>query len=327
MFMRAALVYEFDTAPVLGEMPEPVRSPGQCLVEIHAAALNPVDLLVATGTFYGGRPELPYVPGTEAAGVVIEGERLAPGTRVRVEIRSGSTRFGLMAERACVSEDDVDVLPDDLSDEVAAGLGVAGMAAWLSLEWRAKLSPGERVLVLGASGVVGRIAVQAARLMGAGRIVAAARSEGSFEELAGLGADATVALDANASPAEQAEAFRQAAGGPLDVVVDPLWGLPGAAALESLGLNGRLVNLGQSAGKEATLPSSSVRGRLLSILGHSNVVAPREVLHDAYAKLAHHAAKGEIHLECETLGLEDIGAAWARQARSPHHKLLVDPRR
>jgi len=324
--MRAAVLHAFNGLPVATEVPDPVRGPGQCLVRIHAAALNPVDLRVATGTFYGGTPQLPYVPGTEAAGVVVEGTATPAGTRVRIERRAGSRDAGLIAELAVVDEDDVDLLPEAVEDAVAAGLGVAGMAAWLGLEWRANLRRGETVLVLGASGMVGRIGVQAARLQGAGRVLAGIRSANHTAEVLALGADETVLLDPALDVRAQAAVISEAARGSLDVVLDPLWGAPAAAAIEALGAGGRLVNIGESAGADAVLRSASLRGRMLLVLGHSNVVTPPDILHDCYRKLAEHAAARHLVIPVELIGMEHVADAWGRQMGSPHCKLVIDPR-
>ena len=160
----------------------------------------------------------------------------------------------------------------------------------MPLEWRGALEPGETVLVLGASGVVGQIAVQAAKLLGAGRVVAAARSEEGLEHARELGADATVQLgDGEGLPA----ALREAAGGDgFDLVHDPLWGEPAQAALTALRPFGRLVHVGQSAAAEATIPSSVVRATPVDILGYTNYTAGEERLAAAYERMAAPCARG-----------------------------------
>ncbi|HVS28410.1 MAG TPA: zinc-binding dehydrogenase, partial [Solirubrobacteraceae bacterium] len=244
--MRAALVEQYGRPPVIGELAEPQRGQGQVLVELIAAPLNPVDLRIASGSFSRGSPPLPYVPGVEGVGRVVEGDRLALGERVYF---GGG---GALAERVAIAQDATVSLPEGLEEALAASLGVAGLAAWLALEWRAKLAPGENVLVLGASGAVGQIAVQAARVLKAGRVVAAGRNPAALERALELGADATVALSGDREAF--ARSLREAAGGDgYDVVVDPLWGDPAAAALDAVKAYGRLVQVGESAGAEATL--------------------------------------------------------------------------
>jgi NADPH:quinone reductase-like Zn-dependent oxidoreductase len=121
--------------------------------------------------------------------------------------------------------------------------------------------------------------------------------------------------------------FEAAAGGPLDVVFDPLWGLPLMAATMACGQSARIVHLGQSAGPEATLTSAIVRGRQLTIIGHANPSTPLEERTQAFLALAEHAAAGRIRLDTEELPLSAIGSAWARQVGSPHVKLVLIPGR
>lgn len=324
--MRAAVIDELGSAPQPGQVAEPVRGKGQALVEVGAAPLNPVDLAISKGAFYQGTPSPPYVPGKEGVGTVLEGERLAAGTRVYVEAPGGIGGNGTYAERVVVDEATAIALEgagtQDVEDAVAASLGIAGLAGWLPLEWRAQLRPGETVLVLGASGAVGAVAVQAARLLGAGRVVAAARDPQALARAKDLGADATVSL---ADSGDLTQAFLDAAGGPVDVVIDPLWGAPAQAALQALGRYGRLVQLGQAAGAEISITSASIRGKTAALLGFTVFQAPQELKQAALTRMCAHAARGELSVEVETVALEHAAQAWQRQAESPHVKLVLVP--
>jgi NADPH:quinone reductase len=312
--MKAAVIEQIGSPPVYRDVDEPSRERGQTLVEVAAAPVNPVDLSTAAGRYYGGSPDVPYVTGREAVGRVLESDSFAEGTRVYA---SGG---GFLAERGVAADENAVQIPEDVDDALAACFGVAGLAAWLALEWRGDLREGETVLVLGASGAVGAIAVQAAKLLGAGRVVAAARSEKGLERARELGADATVQLDRHEN---LSEAFVEAGGGQIDLTVDPLWGEPAAAAITATGFGGRLVQLGQSASPQATLESGAIRGRLLSILGHTNFAAPVEVRNDAYLRMVRHAAAGELTVDYEVLPLERVAEAWQLQEASPNRKLVL----
>lgn len=306
--MRAALIREPGTGPELvNDHPEPH---GEIVVEVTAAPLNPVDLSIASGKFYAGPPNTPYVPGVEGVG------RTKNGGRVWFETGAGFLGDGSMAERAAVAPERMVGLPDGIDDALAGCFGVAGIAAWVPLTYRACLEEGETVLVLGATGVVGQIAVQAARILGAGRVIAAGRDA---EKLRQLDADATVQLPAGA------EALQEAAGGLIDVVIDPLWGDHATTATEAMNVNGRLVMLGQSAGQQATFDAGVVRGRALKILGHSNATVPPEVKEGALKAMCDHAVKGRLKVEYEEVPLDQVAAAWERQANSPHVKLVLVP--
>lgn len=316
--MRAALIERYGAPPVVGDTAEPRPQQGQTLVEVLAAGLNPVDLRIASGRFYAGSPPVPYVPGAEGMGRVLESGRLRPGTRVYFEARPGQ---GSLAQRSVADDDAAIELPPGVDDASAVALGVAGLAAWQGLE-RGGMKAGETVLVLGASGVVGMIAVQAAKIMGAKRVVAAARDPERLERARQRGADAVVDLSRSKG---LVESIREAAGGGVDVVIDPLWGEPAAAAVEAMNPFGRLVQIGQSAGAEATLTSSSIRGRTLSILGYTTYAVGQERKVAAYRRLVEEAARGRIEVDSETVHLEEIAGAWSRQPRSPHRKLIVVP--
>src|ERR1700682_2200798 len=186
--MRAAVIERHGEPPVMREMPEPVADKA-AVVEVIAAALNPADLSIASGKFYTGPPPLPYVPGGEGVGRLLQNGTAGPRVFFRAAMPNGS-----LAERAIVSGGQTVTIPDGVPDGLAASLGTPGIAAYLALTRRAQLKPGETVLVLAASGVLGAIAVQVARLLGAGRIVAGARDEHGLARARELGAHARVDL-------------------------------------------------------------------------------------------------------------------------------------
>lgn len=318
--MHAAVLHEYGATPSYGQFDDPVAGQGEAVVEVAVASLNPVDVRIASGAFATGAPPLPSVTGLEGVG------RLADGSGRRVYFDAPVAPYGAFAERTLVRLDDVLDLPDRVDDALAAALGVAGLAGWLPLTWRARLQPGETVLVLGATGVVGQVAVQAARLLGAGRVIAAGRDPELLERVRGLGADATVDLRAHGDdPAALAAAFSTAAEGEIQVVIDPLWGVPAVAAMTALVPGGRIVQLGQSAGAEASVPSAVVRNKQLDVLGYTNFKVPDDVKREAYAALVEHAAAGRIELELERVPLSEIGDAWTRIQTGARRKLVIVP--
>jgi NADPH2:quinone reductase len=320
--MQAAVIEHLGTGPVYREIARPTPGPGQLLVKVLAAGLNPIDLRIASGGHLRGAPPVPYVPGSEGVGIVVAGGEELKGQRVRFQVIDGSS--GALAEWAAVDAATCLPLPPGLPDATAAGLGVAGMAAWISLVDKVRLQKGERVLILGATGTVGQVAVQIAKLLGAGRIVAAGRDPQALARTLELGADTVVAI-AGQSADELRDEFAAAARGPLEVVFDPVWGIPLQAALGAAGPSARVVNLGESASDQATLSSAIVRGRQLTIIGHTNPNTPWEVRARAFRELADHAAGGRIRIEVEELPLAGVAAAWQRQAASPHAKLVLRP--
>ena len=214
-------------------------------------------------------------------------------------------------------------VPEGVDPALAAGLGIAGMAGWLPLAWRAPLVGGENVLVLGATGSVGLVAVQAAKVLGAARVVAAGRSAAGLERALQHGADAALRLD---EVDDLVAAFKEAFGGEgPSYVFDPLWGEPAAAAVQAAVPHARIVNLGQSAGATSELASAAVRFKNLSILGHTNFLVPSDELAKQYRRLVGHAVAGDIRLAVERVPLDSVADAWRRQTEGAGTKLVVVP--
>jgi NADPH:quinone reductase-like Zn-dependent oxidoreductase len=317
--MRAAVVEAVGSPATPGAADEPARAAGTALVSVEASPLNAVEIRVAAGRF-PRHAQPPYVPGLEGAGTVVESARVAPGRRVRFESPAlpGFGTQGTLAQRAAVPEESLVELPDDVGADLAAALGVVGITGLLALE-RAAPAGGERVLVLGATGAVGQVAVQLAKLMGAGRVVGAGRNPESLGRARELGADEVVEL----RDGDLAGAFEQAAGGQLDIVIDTLWGEPAMAALSAIAPEGRLVNVGQSAGTDVRLPLEIVRNRHGAIHAISSGWTRLERKADAYRSLLEHALAGRLMVDRDVVSLEDVAAAWERQAASPGRKLVI----
>jgi NADPH2:quinone reductase len=301
-------LYEVGTVPVFADFKEPQPGDGHQVAEVLLAGLNPVDLSMASGAY--GALELPCVVGREGVARLGDGER--------VYFSGSPSPFGSMAQYAPVDVDSAFAVPHGLDPGLAVAMGISGLAAWLPLTWRAHLQRGETVLVLGASGVVGQIAVQAAKLLGAGRVVAAARDRQTLERLRERGADAIVVLEG-----DDAQALRDAARDGYDVVLDPLYGPPLEAALGATAPGARVVVIGATAGQTATIPVGAIFGR--TVMGHSNQDAPLDVRRNAYLALADHAVAGEITVDVERMALSQVSEAWERQARGPHRKLTLVP--
>ena len=327
--------------PAVATVAEPERRPGEALVRIRAAALNPVELHIWNGHFFDGPPQPPYVIGLEGVGVVVDGERFAPGTRVRVEfVHPGYGRDGAVAEYAVAPEEpdtsdrasqaSVAAIGDSLSDTEAAALGVPVFTALMCLEraQRAGASlEGAHVLVTGATGAVGTVAVQLAKVMGAARVVAAGRNRERLERALSLGADATVELGDGVTAAELRDRFSEAAGGRLDVALDPLWGNPARAAIDALTRDGVYVSFGQAASPVAELSGIPMRNRRVTVVGHSGAWATPQERQAALARAHELAGRSgrPLTLDTEELALDEIGDGWDRLSRSAGRRLVVKP--
>ncbi|GII42231.1 quinone oxidoreductase family protein [Planotetraspora phitsanulokensis] len=323
--MRAAIVHACGEAPQWGERDKPKRREGQVVVSVLAAPITPLDLLCASGTSYFGVPELPYVPGVQGVGFVTEDTGWGPaGTRVWFPTQAGMRPGdGSLAQFCAAAEDDLVPIPDGVGEAQAAALGLSAVAAWMALTWRAALQPGEQVLVLGAGGVVGQVAVQAARLLGARRVVAACRSDSAQETARAAGADAVVAIKDGDDAATLAQRLAAACDGGVDVVVDPLFGVPAEAAARVLAQGGRLVNLGGSAGESATLGSSALRSRSAAVLGYTNNDLTNDQRRTAFSQVMEHAVAGRLKVAFDLAPLDRVRTAWSSQAAGTAIRRIV----
>src|SRR5712692_2265221 len=290
--MPAAVIRTHAASPEYLFWPLPRRTRGQALVRVMAAPISPLDLLCASGKSYFGAPQLPYIPGVQGVGIVMEADEFAPGQRVWFSCDAGmKPGDGSMALYCVIDESSALVLPDQIDNDLAAALGLSAIAAWMALTWRGHLQPGEQVLVLGASGAVGQVAVQAARLLGAGRVIAASRDEAARTRALSLGAEAVVDLTGD-DVDEISRRIAAACDGPLHLVIDPVWGLPAEAAVRVLGTEGRLIN---------------------------------EQKAEALTEIITHAAAGRCTVERETVPLARVAEAWERQAAFARRKLILVP--
>lgn len=310
--MRAAVLRELGKLPRVEEFPEPTPGDGEVLIHVSAAALKPVDRQLASGKHYASPRELPVVCGSDGVGRVDDVGRVFFGGPRRP--------FGSMAERTVVRKAQCFQIPETVDDETAAAITNPGVSAWLSLTHAAKLSPGETVLILGATGVTGKLAVQIAKVLGARRVVAAGRNRAILASLHAFGADATIPLDCGRQ--ELIEAFRREAGQEgLDVIIDYLWGSPTEALLAAIsrsefavaGLESRLVEVGENAGPTITLPAAVLRSAALTIRGTAGI-PPWDVLATAFQEVMSGAASGKLRIETERIPLADIEGAWERDA-------------
>ncbi|SFL43878.1 quinone oxidoreductase family protein [Geodermatophilus ruber] len=322
--MRAAVLHTPGAPPSYGTHPEPAAGEGRTLVRVTAAPVVPLDLLCASGTSYFGRPAVPYVPGVQGVGVVERSAVHPVGTRVWFATSAGmAPGDGSLAELCAVPDGDVVPVTAAVPDALVAALGLSAVAAWMALTWRGRLRAGERVLVLGAGGAVGQVAVGAARLLGAGRVVAVCRSEEAQERARRAGADEVVALVADVD--ELTARLAQACDGGVDLVVDPVFGTAATAASQVLAPFGRLVNLGGASGDEAAFSSSVLRSRSAEVLGYTNNALRAEQREQALTAVLEHAERGALGLEHLVLPLAEVEHGWAGTAQGAGRRVVLQP--
>jgi NADPH:quinone reductase-like Zn-dependent oxidoreductase len=320
--MNAAVVNSYDAPPVYGPFADPVAREGEMPVTVTAAGLHPIVKALAKGAHYSSAGELPFVPGIDGVG------RLEDGSRVYFGI--ARSPFGTFAERGLASKWMCIPLPEGLDDLTAAGIANPGMSSWVALKERAKFVSGESVLILGATGVAGRLAVQIAKRMGARRVVAAGRNPQALETLKALGADTVVSLDQD--HAAIVAALRTALEeGVVDVVLDYVWGDPASSAVEVLTQRGlknsatrvRFVQIGESAGPTIQLPASALRSSRLELLGSGFGSASLEQIRTAIEEFFKMAATQPFDFKVTTAPLSDVEKLWNAPERGS--RLVFNP--
>jgi NADPH:quinone reductase-like Zn-dependent oxidoreductase len=322
--MKAAVLHGIGRSPRFESFTDPVPLANEALVRVSAAALKPVDKQMAAGSHYSAFREFPVICGVDGVG------RLENGSRVFFALPRSP--YGAMAERTVVAKPRCFPLPDNVDDITAAAVFNPGLSAWGALKWRAELTQGQSVLILGATGVTGKIAIQMARLLGAGRIVAAGRDEKILATLPGLGADETLPIgESMENLKHDFERLTKERG--FDVIIDYLWGAPAAALLSAITREDfnagssrmRWVQVGESAGAAISLPAAALRSSRLELLGAGSGNAPTspDMWVDAIQKLLANVASGAIRIETEKLPLCDVEEVW--QAKFPGRRVVLIP--
>ena len=322
--MKAAVLHATEEPPRFEEFPDPIAQENETIVTVRAASLKPIDKQMASGSHYASFRELPVVCGLDGAGCLDDG--------TRVFFARPRLPYGGMAEKTVVPRVQCFPLPDAIDDATAAAVFNPGLSAWGTLAWRAQLAAGESVLILGATGVTGKLAIQTAKLLGAGRVVAAGRNEEVLSKLHELGADATIQIGESMTKLTE-DFVREAGERGLDVIVDYLWGRPTEALLAAITRNDfkaassrvRLLQVGESADATISLPAAVLRSSRLEILGagSGSVPASPEMWKEAIGRLMANVASGALRIEVEQIPLAEVNEAWAR--RTPGRRIVLIP--
>jgi NADPH:quinone reductase-like Zn-dependent oxidoreductase len=322
--MKAAVVSSFGSAPRYEEFPSPAAAADdEMIIDVIAAGLHPRVRSQADGSHYTSTGELPLVPGIDGVGRGRDG-------LLRYFILP-DTRAGSMAEQTVIDARRSVALPTG-SDPIAVAAAMnPAMSSWIALRQRVHFEAGQNVLVLGATGSAGQMAVQVAKLFGAGQIIAAGRTAGRLAGLPALGATSTVLLDGDAGGDAGGAARRLGqSASDADVVIDYLWGQPAATAMAAVvtdradrGKPLTWIQIGSVAGATAPIPSAALRAARLQIVGSGQgSVSTREILAELPA-LAREITAGTFHVDARPTPLADVEQAWADAARTAQRIVLT----
>ena len=307
--MRAAVVRELGRPPIYGEFPDPEPQSGEMIVAMTASAVNPLTLSRAGGVHYSANVPLPFVAGVDGVG------RTSNGSAVYVS--NPRAPFGTLAARAPVSPKELIPIPPELPDSLAAAVAIPGLSCWNPLVHRAPIRPGESVLVHGATGAGGHMAIQIAKHLGARAVIATGRDRAKLSALAGIGADRVIPLDQPADTFRQEvrEAAREFAVG---VVLDYIFGPTASALIAGLGGPGaprgpapiRYVQIGAIAGSSIPLESIILRSSALEILGSGIGSTTMEEVGESLRDMFAATASEHFQLETDVHPISEIAKHW-----------------
>jgi len=311
--MKAAIVVQAGKPPIYGDFREPAPANGEVRVTVNAAALSNVVKSRASGKHYSTSGEIPFVAGIDGVGHLNDGRR--------VYFALPKAPFGSMAEKTVVRPSQCVFLPDDLDTVTAAAIANPGMSAWAALKERARLMAGETVLVNGATGTAGRLAVQISKYMGAKKVVATGRNAEALKTLLALGADVTIPLGDGGDLFE--DALKEQFGGGIDVVLDYLWG-PSAERILSAGAKAgkdavplRFVHIGSVSAQDITLPSAALRSSAITLMGSGMGSISLVNMVKSIDELIQAAVPGGFEIATQTFPLSEVEHVWAPAERTP----------
>lgn len=298
--MYAAVVTDFAKPPTYQVFPDPqpVNST-DVVVEVIAAGLHPLVRSRASGTHYSSTGELPVVPGVDGVG-------RAPDGTLRYFVASGT---GSMAQHTMIDLGRSVLLPADADPVAIAGAMNPAMSSWVALRRRATLHPGQTVVVLGATGSAGRLAVQVAKHLGARRVIGIGRDRRQLAALGELGADHVVALD---EVSAELTLLRTA-----DIVLDYIWGQPAAELIAGIAAGRHdaaqsltWVQIGSMAGATADIPAAALRAMPLQIVGSGIGSVPAADMLAELPELAVQLSRGTLHTQTRAVPLTEVEQAW-----------------
>ena len=305
--MKAAIVRNFGRPPVYGDFGEPEASAGERRIRVKAAAISQLVRGRVAGTHYSASGQVPFVAGIDGVGVLDDGQR--------VYFVLPKAPYGSMAETAVVPEAQCLPLPDGLDDATAAAIANPGMSSWLAFTERARLRAGETVLVNGATGTSGRLAVQIAKHLGAKKVIATGRNAEALRALEALGADETISLLEEAASLD--ERLRAAFADGIDVVIDYLWGASAEQILIAGAKAGadavpiRFVQVGAMSGPDLTLPSAVLRSSAIELMGSGIGSVPLDRMIKRIGDLLQAAVPGGFEIAVRSIPLSEVEKAWA----------------
>lgn len=325
--MKAAIINGKGQSPIYGEIEAPKASKDMIVLDVKASALSHLSKVRSQGNHYSSDTIYPKIAGAEGVGVAANGQRFY--------FFLPEVPYGALAEQSLVRKDHIVAVPDDLDDVTAAAIANPGMSSWAALMERANFQQNETVLINGATGTSGQLAIQIAKYLGAKKVIATGRNEQELQKLQSLGADVVIPLKLDGSDNLGGEEFLKSLKNQfvegIDIVIDYLWGESAKIIMLAIeksvsdGHSVRFVNCGASSRQEnIDMPSSILRSSAIELMGSGLGSVPMSKLLDTIGKVFEIAKTANLQINTNTVPLASIESIWDTAPGKPRVVFTID---
>jgi NADPH:quinone reductase-like Zn-dependent oxidoreductase len=304
--MKAAVVHQMNQSPIYGDFVNPVPKSDQYLVRVLASSISQITKARASASHYSSDMEVPFVPGFDGVGTLEDGSR--------VYFLVPENPYGAMGEYSLVKQSHCIAIPTTISADRVAAMAIPGMSSWAALMSQAKMVAGETVLINGANGISGRLAIQIAKYFGAKKVIATARRQDVFEDLYALGAHECIQLTDDTI--NLAETFNNVFKERVDIILDYLWGptalqmIQSAAKFSPQGVPIRFVQIGSIGGASISLPAAALRSSGLQLIGSGLGSLSIAQMLNAISELIIEAPKMNLQFNSQQFPLRQVTEVW-----------------
>ncbi|BDW10376.1 zinc-binding dehydrogenase [Polynucleobacter sp. SHI8] len=317
--MKAAVVLQKDQPPVFADFKNPLPDASQNLVRVRASSISQITKARASVTHYSSDNEVPFIPGFDGVGTLEDGST--------VYFLLPQNPFGAMAEYCVVDTKHCVKISQTLSSDILAAMAIPGMSSWAALIDQAKMVPGQTVLINGANGISGRLAIQIAKYLGAGKIIATARRSELFDEMIALGADECIQLTEETGILENSlkVVFQQG----VHILLDYLWGPSALSIIQSSakhspqGFSMQLVQIGSIGGATIPFPASALRSSGLKVMGSGLGSLSIAQMLSAVSDLIKHAPEAGFQIKTEKIPLSEVSQVWNTTSSDVRTVLMI----
>lgn len=317
--VKAAVIIQKDHPPIYGDFKEPIPGPDKSIVRVQASSISQITKARASATHYSSDNEVPFIPGFDGVGTLEDGSR--------VYFLLPINPFGAMAKLCLVDKKHCIQIPEVLDADMVAAIAIPGMSSWAALVEQAQMTAGETVLINGAGGISGRLAIQIAKYLGAKKIIAVARRSSSFDDLHLLGADQCILLTEDSSAMENS--FKSVCTQGVNIVLDYLWGSSALSLVNSIAKNSpqdmlvRYVQIGSIAGATIPFSASVLRSSGLRLMGSGLGSLSIPAMLTSVSQVLKNVPTAGLKINIQQIPLSQVEASWNMTVSDTRTVLMI----